>query len=92
MFGKAIDAISDQEWDQAVAAHLDWGQAWHGDLPADVFFGVWANLARRAKPLVVKVQLAPRPIVTVPPGSSLTVSDNRILLDDGRELVLEFAT
>jgi hypothetical protein len=92
MFGKAIDAISDQEWDQAVAAHLDWGQAWHGDLPDDLFFGVWASLARQAKPLVVKVQLAPRLTVTVPPGSPLMVSDNRILLDDGRELVLEFAT
>jgi hypothetical protein len=69
MFGKAIDAISDREWDQAVASHLDWGQTWHGDLPADVFFGIWASLARRADPLVVKV-----------------------LLDDGRELVLEFAT
>lgn len=92
MSGRTIEAISDQEWEQALAAHLDWGRAWHGDLPADVFFGVWAGLAREAKPLVVKVQLgAPRPIVTVPPGSPLAVNDNRILLEDGRELLLEFA-
>lgn len=36
----ATEAISEQEWERALAAHLDWGQTWHGDLPADVFFGV----------------------------------------------------
>lgn len=93
MTGKAIDAISDEEWGRTLAAHLDWGRAWHGDLPADVFFGVWASLAREAKPLVVKVQLGtPRPTVTVPPDSPLAVSDNRILLEDGRELLLEFVS
>ncbi len=93
MTDKAIDAVSDQEWEQALAAHLDWGRAWHGDLPADVFFGAWASLARAAKPLVVQVQLgAPRPTVTVPPDSPLTVSDDRILLEDGRELLLEFVS
>ena len=92
MTGKAIDAIPAQEWEEALAAHLDWGRAWHGDLPADVFFGAWASLAREAKPLVVKVQLGkPRPSVTVPPDSPLAVSGNRILLEDGRELLLEFA-
>jgi hypothetical protein len=93
MSSKTIEAISDQEWEQALAAHLDWGRGWHGDLPADVFFGVWASLAREAKPLIVKVQLgASRLTVTVPPGSPLAVSDNRILLEDGRELLLEFAS
>ena len=92
MATKTIDAISDQEWEQALAAHLDWGQTWQGDLPADVFFGAWASLAREAKPLVVKVQLGtPQPTITVPPDSPLAVSDNRILLEDGRELLLEFA-
>lgn len=94
MTGKAIDAIPAQEWEEALAAHLDWGRAWHGDLPADVFFGAWASLAaREAKPLVVKVLPfgKPRPSVTVPPDSPLAVSGNRILLEDGRELLLEFA-
>ena len=93
MSGKAIDAVSDQGSERALAMHLGWGQAWHGDLPADVFFGVWASLAHEAKPLVVKVQLgAPRPTVTVPPGSPLAVSDNRIVLEDGRELMFEFVS
>ena len=83
--------ISDQEMEEAIAAHLAWGQTWHGDLPTDVFFGICADLAGKAIPLVVTVQLgAPKPVITVPPESPLTVADNRILLDDGRELVLRF--
>lgn len=91
MFEEAIDAISEREWEDAVAAHLAWGETWHGDLPADVFFGVWASLADKASPLIVTVQLGtPEPTVTVPPGSPLTVEDNLVLLDDGRELVIQF--
>mgnify|MGYP000925877629 CR=1 FL=1 len=93
MSGKKMDTISDQAWEAALAAHLDWGRSWHGDLPADVFFGAWASLAREAKPLVVRVQLGkPRPSVTVPADSPLAVSGNRILLEDGRELLLEFVS
>ena len=91
MFEEAIDAISDGEWEEAIAAHLAWGETWHGDLPADIFFGVWASLVGKARPLIVTVQLGtPEPIVTVPPGSPLTVEDNHILLDDGRELIIQF--
>jgi hypothetical protein len=51
----ATQAILDQEWERVLAAHLDWGQTWHGDLPADVFFGMWASMAHEVKSLVVKV-------------------------------------
>jgi len=34
----------------------------------------------------------PEPVVTVPPDSPLTVEDNRIVLDDGCELVIQFAS
>lgn len=92
MFEESIDTISDREWEKAVAAHLAWGEGWHGDLPDDVFFGIWASVARRARPLVVTVRLdSPEPTVTVPPASPLVVEDNCILLDDGRELFLQFA-
>jgi hypothetical protein len=91
MFEEAIDTISDREWEEAIAAHPAWGGTWHGDLPADIFFGIWASPAHEASPLVVTVQLdAPEPIVTFPPGSPLTVEDNHILLDDGHELILRF--
>ena len=47
---EAIDTISDHEWQEAIAAHLAWGETWHGDLPADVFFSIWAGLTREARP------------------------------------------
>jgi len=79
MFEEALDEISDRDWEEAIAAHLAWGETWHGDLPADVFFGVWANLVGQAKPLVITVQLGtPEPVVTVPPDSPLTIEDNRL--------------
>jgi hypothetical protein len=91
MFEVSTEAISDQEWEEAIAAHLAWGETWRGDLPADVFFGLWAGLAGEAKPLIVTVQLdTPKPTVTVPPESPLTVEDNLILLEDGRELMIQF--
>ena len=91
MFDEPVDAISDRDWEEALDAHLAWGETWHGDLPADVFFGVWASLAGQARSLTITVELdTPQPTVTVPPDSPLTVVDNRILLDDGRELVIQF--
>ena len=48
---------------------------------------------REAKPLVVRVQLGTiPPIITVPPDSPLAVDNNRIVLEDGRELLLEFVS
>jgi hypothetical protein len=73
MLEEAIGIISDRDWEEAIAAHLAWGETWHGDLPADVFFGVWASLIGQARPLVITVQLdTPEPVVTVLPDSPLT--------------------
>lgn len=91
MFEETIEAISDREWAEAIAAHLAWGETWHGDLPADVFFGIWASLAGEARPLVVTVHLdTPKPTLSVPSDSPLTVEENLVVLDDGRELVIQF--
>jgi hypothetical protein len=93
MFEEKIDSISDREWEDALDAHLTWGETWHGDLPPDVFFGVWAALAGHAKPLTVTVELGTaRPTLTVPADSPLTVVDNAIVLEDGRELLIEFSS
>jgi len=93
MFEESIDSISNREWEEALDAHIDWGENWHGDLPADVFFGLWATLAGHVSPLTVTVELdAPEPKVTVPADSPLTVVDNAIVLEDGRELVIQFTS
>jgi hypothetical protein len=93
MFEESIDALSEEKWEAALDAHLDWGAAWHGDLPPDLFFGLWATLAGQAKPLTVTINLdAEHPLVTVPIDSPLTIVDNAIVLEDGRELVIQFTS
>ncbi len=42
----AIDTIS-QEFDEAIEQYISWASEWDGALPADVFFGVWADLRHR---------------------------------------------
>jgi hypothetical protein len=39
-----IDTISQQELDEAIEQYISWASEWDGALPADVFFGVWADL------------------------------------------------
>ena len=91
MFEEPIDEISEQAWQDALDAHLEWGQSSHGDFSTDTFFGVWQDLVKESTPLVINVQLdTPQPVITTPPNSSLIVENNRTLLDDGRELVLQF--
>lgn len=46
-----IDAIPEQAFDEAIEQHIRWAAEWDGDLPADAFFGVWAGLQRREKPV-----------------------------------------
>ena len=91
MFEESIETLSEREWEEALDAHLAWGETWHGDLPADLFFGLWATIAGQAKPLTVTINLdAEQPLLTVPIDSPLTVVDNAIVLEDGRELVIQF--
>ena len=42
-----IDTISQQEFDEAIEQYISWASEWDGALPADVFFGVWADLRHR---------------------------------------------
>ena len=31
MFEEPIDTISNREWEEALDAHIAWGETWHGD-------------------------------------------------------------
>jgi len=76
-----LDALSDEPLSDSPWAPISDGEKM-----------IFTLLAGEAKPLIVTVQLdTPKPTVTVPPESPLTVEDNRILLEDGRELMIQFA-
>lgn len=44
-----IDAIPEEEFDAAIEKYISWASEWEGDLPADVFFGVWADFQRQER-------------------------------------------
>ena len=84
-----IDTISPQEFDEAIEQYISWASEWDGALPADVFFGVWADLQHRERPVELQARIVEgRLQLASMPGSSVRVSDNSIYLEDGRELVI----
>ena len=38
-----LDTISQSEFEQAIERYTSWAAEWDGALPADVFFGIWAD-------------------------------------------------
>ena len=88
-----IDTISQQEFDEAIEQYISWASEWDGALPADVFFGVWADLQHRERPVELRAHIVEGCLqLTTMPGSPAQVRDNRIYLEDGRELVIQLET
>jgi len=88
----AIDTIS-QEFDEAIEQYISWASEWDGALPADVFFGVWADLRHRERPVELRARIVEGHLQLTPvPESPVQVRDNRICLEDGRELVIQLET
>ncbi|MGA9351226.1 MAG: hypothetical protein WBW48_20810 [Anaerolineae bacterium] len=88
-----IDTISQQEFDEAIERYISWASEWDGALPADVFFGVWADLRHRERPVELRACIVEGRLGLTPmPGSPVQVRDNRICLEDGRELVIQLET
>jgi hypothetical protein len=88
-----IDTISQQEFDEAIEQYISWASEWDGALPADVFFGVWADLQHRERPVELRARIVEgRLQLTTMPGSQVRVQDNRIYLEDGREMVIQLET
>ena len=52
-----IDTISQQEFDEAIEQYISWASEWDGALPADVFFGIWADLQHRERPVELRVHI-----------------------------------
>jgi hypothetical protein len=85
-----IDTISQQEFDEAIEQYISWASEWDGALPADVFFGVWADFQQREKPVELRARIVEGRLQLAPvPGSQIQARDNRIYLEDGRELVIQ---
>jgi hypothetical protein len=85
-----LDTVSQSEFDQAIARYISWASEWDGALPADVFFGVWADFQREDRQVELRARVVEGHLqfTSVSP-SPLRVQSNRIYLEDGRELVIQ---
>ncbi len=52
-----IDTISQLEFEEAIEQYIGWASEWDGALPADVFFGVWADFQRQERPVEVRARI-----------------------------------
>ena len=60
-------------------------------LPAQTFFELLAERQVATEPLEIHVAwLETGPVITASPDAPLTIEDNRIRFNDGRELILHF--
>ena len=85
-----INTIPQQAFDEAIEQYINWASEWDGALPADVFFGVWADFQQREKPVELRARIVKGHLQLAPvPGSQIQARDNRIYLEDGRELVIQ---
>lgn len=85
-----IDAIPEQAFDEAIEQYIRWAAEWDGDLPADVFFGIWADLQHQEEPVELRARVVEGRLQLTPgPGSTIRAQNNRIFLEDGRELVIQ---
>jgi len=88
-----IDTISQQEFYEAIEQYISWASEWDGALPADVFFGVWADFQHTERSVELRARIVEgRLQLAATPGSPLQVRDNRIYLEDGREVVIQLET
>lgn len=85
-----IDTVSQQQFDEAIERYIHWASEWDGALPADVFFGIWADFQRRESPVELRARIVEGHLQLRPTsGSMIRAQDNRIWLEDGRELVIQ---
>ena len=84
-----LESIAEEEFAEVVEQYISWASEWDGALPADAFFGVWADLHREKKALEIGIHIVDNQVkLTAPPESALKIVDNHLYLEDGRELIL----
>jgi hypothetical protein len=90
MMMTSLQEMQPAEYEAAIARFLEEAAEWDGTLPIDTFMQTWDAIEQRRETLHIRAQLIQnRLVLRVPPESPLTVIENRIQLEDGRELVID---
>lgn len=86
---ETVESVSTTEFEHAVQQYIHWAADWDGALPADVFFGIWADFQQAKKPLQLHAQIVQGQLkFMAPTEGAIKVMDNTIYLEDGRELMI----
>ena len=87
---KTLEEMPAAEYEAVVDRFIEEAAQWDGSLPVETFFEAWAAIERRKETVEVQAYVEDdRLVLTAPPDSPLTVEDNRIWLEDGRQVVLK---
>ncbi|MBM4460891.1 MAG: hypothetical protein FJ011_24540 [Chloroflexi bacterium] len=86
---KTLEKMQLGEYETVIERFIEEAAQWDGSLPVETFFDTWAALECRKEPVEVQAQVkGDRLVLAAPPDSSLRVQDNRIWLQDGRQVVI----
>ena len=91
MIQPTIMEIPDEEFEQLIREHINWASEWDGVLPADVFFGAWADLQQEHKPVELQARLVEgRLEIQAPQKSRVRAIRDHVYLEDGQEFIIRF--
>lgn len=86
---KTVDSISQDEFEATIQKYITWAAKWDGSLPADVFFGAWADMHQEKQPIELKARVvAGRLQITAPSESPVKVVDNHIFIEERAEIII----
>lgn len=86
---KTLEEVSVAEYEAIVERFIEEAAQWDGSLPVETFFDTWAAIESRKVTLEIQAQIEDDHLVlTALPDSPLTVQDNRIWLEDGRQVII----
>lgn len=86
---KTLEKMPLGEYETVIERFIEEAARWDGSLPVETFFDAWATLESRQEQVEIQAQVkGDRLVLAAPPDSSLRVQDNRIWLQDGRQVVI----
>ena len=86
---KTLEELSLQEYQNGIDLFVEKAARLDDALPLDTFLQSWDELEKRRAILEIKAQIVnDRLVFKASPDIPVIVQDNRIQLDDGRELVI----
>jgi len=90
MTQSTVESMSLDAFDEAVEKYISGASEWDGSLPADTFFGVWADLQTEKGAFSLKARIIQgRLELSAPPDGMIRATHNRIYLQNGLELVID---